>query len=158
MIKVNLANSKSVVLIDDEDLELISKFVWREAKGAQGNSYAVTYIGGNAIRMHNLIMNPPEEFQIDHKNWNGLDNRRENLRICTPQQNSFNQKKRKDTSSKYKGVSWSSQTGKWKSTITHNGKTHYLGRFDSAEEAAQKYDEKAKEFFGEFAVLNFPTR
>jgi AP2 domain len=89
-------------------------------------------------------------------NRNGLDNRRFNLRFATHHQNTFNSTKRKNTSSKYKGVTWHSQIGKWMAQI-QNKKVcghKYIGVFDREIDAAKAYNSRAKILFGEFAVLN----
>jgi hypothetical protein len=93
---------------------------------------------------------------VDHRNRNGLDNRRENLRPSTNSQNLGNRIGSPNSSSKYKGVHWDSTRGKWRTQAQHDGKTYRLGRFDSEEEAAAAYDRKALELWGEFALLNFP--
>ena len=103
---------------------------------------------------------------VDHINHNGLDNRRENLRVATQSQNSANGQKAKTwrgrpVSSAYKGVckinnegKWNH--GKWHCSIKENGKKLFMGYFDNEEEAARTYDAKAKELHGEYAYLNFP--
>lgn len=80
------------------------------------------------------------------------------MRICSPENNKRNTRKwRTPTSSKFKGVCFDKKWGKWTAQIT-NGKKIHLGRFGTELEAAQAYDKAAKEHFGEFAVLNFPTK
>ena len=102
--------------------------------------------------MHVLLLpNCPPGLMRDHINRNGLDNRRANLRFVTPQENSWNSKPK--SSQPYKGVS--ARDGRWIARIGYNGAI-YLGRFDSAEEAARAYDAKACELRGEYAYLNFP--
>ena len=105
--------------------------------------------------MHRLIINVPQEMQTDHINRNGLDNRRENLRICTQMQNNQNCKPHKNSSSIFKGVHWSKWTRKWMASIMQDYKNMYLGYYDSEIEAAKTYDRKAKELFGKFARTNF---
>ena len=94
--------------------------------------------------------------QVDHKNANGLDNRRANLRAATCGENNWNTRLRKDNKSGYKGVYWLKSHGKWRAQITFNGKQKYLGDFTVASEGAAAYDTAAREYFGEFARLNFP--
>lgn len=91
---------------------------------------------------------------VDHINRNTLDNRIENLRICSNQENSFNRRKHIDGKSKYKGVSFHKKTQKWQVSITKNNKSYYIGLFKSQEEAAKAYNIKALELFGDFANLN----
>jgi hypothetical protein len=102
--------------------------------------------------MHRVILNAPKGLMVDHINHDTLDNRKENLRIVTNQQNTFNQKL-KNHSSKYKGVTWNSNSEKWCARIRHN-KPIYLGLFKDEKEAGMAYNEGAKKYFGEFALLN----
>lgn len=102
--------------------------------------------------MHKIIM-PGSE--IDHKNGDGLDNRKENLRVCSRSQNLFNRRKHSKSSSSYKGVSWNPLHKKWHSRIMKNKKQINLGYFDKEIDAAIAYDESAKKLFGEFCHTNF---
>ena len=106
--------------------------------------------------MHREILNLTlgNKLRVDHKNCNGLDNQKQNLRFATKSQNGMNQKIRMGTS-KYKGVSWHKNRNKWAVWICNNGKRQYLGYFTNEVDAAQAYDRKAKELFGEYARLNF---
>lgn len=99
-------------------------------------------------------MNPAKGFVVDHINGNGLDNRRENLRISTQAQNLWNAKKHKDSSSIYKGVSKRRNDTNWSARIMKNGKAQHIGMFTTETEAASAYNRVAKELFGEFAILN----
>ena len=90
----------------------------------------------------------------DHKNGNGLDNQKHNLRTCSQAQNNRNAKKRENCSSKYKGVYWDKKNKKWRARIYLNKKEICLGRYKNEIDAAKAYDEKAKELFGEFAQPN----
>jgi hypothetical protein len=92
---------------------------------------------------------------IDHEDQDKLNNKVSNLRIADDNQNQFNRKKTENTSSKYKGVSWYKRDEIWVSSIMFHRKSIYLGRFIDEIEAAKAYDEKAKELFGDFALLNF---
>lgn len=100
-------------------------------------------------------MNTPKELDTDHINRNGLDNRKENLRLCTIKQNSYNAKLSKRNSSGYKGVS-KTWNGKWRARIRVNDIEKHLGVFFTSKEAAQVYDNAAQKYYGEFANLNFP--
>lgn len=148
----NYRNHKA--LIDDEDAVLVSKYNWCVAQ--RGNStYAIAYIKKEngkrgLLYMHQLITGFK---QTDHINHNGLDNRRINLREVTRSQNSMNQRKTRGVS-KYKGVYWNKSRRKWLAQIQINKKHTYLGLFISETEAAEAYNEKAKELFGEYANLN----
>lgn len=159
MKEIQLTQSK-VALVDDEDFEYLNQFKWHARKC--GNSfYARKNIGTieNANRgthlMHRIIMNATDpQICVDHKDGNGLNNQKSNLRICNHQQNNMNQRHIQNGSSIYKGVCWHKEAKKWVSNI-HFNKMIYLGLFDNETEAAKAYDQKAIELFGEFARLNF---
>jgi len=109
------------------------------------------------VGMHREIMNAPAHLLVDHRNGVPLDNRRSNLRLATQSQNRQNRRKRENTTSRYIGVCFDKQTGKWKARIKTNGREICLGRFDSEIEAALAYDAAARKYHGEFARLNFPN-
>lgn len=97
----------------------------------------------------------------DHINHDKLDNRRENLRLCTQAENSRNSVKRtwrngKQPTSRYKGVSLHRQSGKWRAQLYRERKLYCLGYYATEEQAARAYDAAAREHFDEFAYLNFP--
>lgn len=142
-------------LVDDEDFELLSKHKWGVLITGRNKIYArrgITVRGKKiAILMHRIILNVPIDFQVDHINGNSLDNRKENLRICTSQQNSMN---RKNTKSLAKGVRFRKDHKKFQARIVLNGKEKHLGYFNSCDEAAKAYNKAALEYFGSFAKLN----
>lgn len=109
--------------------------------------------------MHRLIMNTPDGMDTDHKNNNGLDNRRNNLRVCTIGQNKMNMSKKNykgGASSKFKGVCLREKAKKrrWRSNV----RFVEIGSFETEIEAALAYDKRAKELYGDFAKLNFPIK
>lgn len=146
-----------VAIIDDADYEAVSKYIWyadiRTKKRAE-NCYARTGRNSHTIMMHRLITGAPKGMDVDHINRNGLDNRRSNLRVCSRSNNNANTGPQRNNKFGYKGV-WAKKN-KYRSCIHANNKTIHLGYFDTPEEAARAYDAKAKEIFGEFALLNFP--
>ncbi len=95
----------------------------------------------------------PSELDVDHKNSNGLDCRRRNLRPATESQNMGNRRKQ-SSSSKFKGVTWNKRLSKWIAQIGQPGSRKHLGCFSEEREAAQRYNQAAKEKWGEFARLN----
>jgi len=102
--------------------------------------------------MHTFLTGWP---MVDHRNGNGLDNRRANLRPATKSQNGANRLIAASNKSGFKGVDL--KKGRWRAQIKVVGSKIHLGYFDLAEEAARAYDMAAIEAFGEFATLNFPS-
>jgi len=149
-------------IVDDNDYEWLIKYKWHIRFSGSGNIiYADTCFNGKTTPMHRLILgiedNP--KLQCDHKNGNGLDNRRCNLRFATNTQNQWNSNKRfirkgKPITSKYKGVSLHKQTGRWTVNTRFNDKRIHLGLYAVEEDAAKAYNEFAKKYHGEFAKLN----
>jgi hypothetical protein len=106
--------------------------------------------------MHREILDPPDHLYVDHINHKGFDNRKANMRTATHRQNSYNRIHfRKNPSSKYKGVSWKKRTKKWNVQISHNGQRKSVGSFNNEIDAARAYDDAARKYHKEFAVLNF---
>lgn len=143
-------------IVDDEDYERVSKHTWRTRDLEHQTFYARATINNKTVTLHHFIYGKPPEGKItDHKNNNGLDNRKDNLRFVTPRQNNINSKPRKGCSSKYKGVSWKTRDECYEVYIfPEKGKRKYLGRTRDEEEAAKMYNEAAKKYYGEYAYLN----
>lgn len=142
-------------VIDKEDFEKIKPFHWSYGFGGR---YVGTNIGGRKnhkqILLHRFIMNTPQGLHTDHINGNRLDNRKSNLRICTPSQNQFNSKKHLLKSSYYKGVSWFKRDGCWRAYIVKKNKQYHLGYFQDEVDAARAYNKKAVDLFGKYCCLN----
>lgn len=139
----------------------MSKYKWHVLKG-KNTYYAgrVVYVPKEervngkrqkTIRMHRDVLKVSQ--LIDHIDGNGLNNQKNNLRLCDVHQNAMNSRKPKNKSSKYKGVC--KIKNKWYSAISYNGEVFRLGSFDSELHAALAYDRAAREYFKEFARLNF---
>lgn len=148
-------------LIDEVDWSIVSRHCWHVRNGrntlyAVANEYIPETKGGRKIWMHRLITDAPDGIQVDHINRDGLDNRRCNLRLATPVENQRNRPGKKNGTSVYKGVSWSSQHSKWRAQIYHDQRQHFVGLFHDEIDAARAYDSRAKEIHGRFAYLNFP--
>jgi len=146
--------------VDAVDFRQVMKHKWCLLRKQNGDLYAQSNmkIEGKWVRilLHRFIMQAEKGSQIDHRNGNGLDCTRSNLRVATHAQNLHNQKARKG-SSRFKGVSWHEKAKKWLAQIRCQGQHHYLGLHVTEEEAARAYDTKATELHGEFAWLNFPA-
>lgn len=153
--------------IDAEDLPIYNKFKWQIKTDSKHTSYL--QMKGyhkhldriTTVKFHRLILDCPEGMEVDHINHDGLDNRRENLRICTRQQNSFNTKPIVNRTSKYKGVWWRKERLRWVAgiylPITEENRKRVrkmVGSFKCEIEAAKAYNKAAKELFGEYAYLN----
>ena len=161
MKEIKLTQDK-VDIVDDADFERLNKHKWYALKD-HNTFYAVRSIylpcgKMTLISMHREILGlgHGDPQQGDHRNHNGLDNRRDNLRICTNSQNQHNQKPYKNCSSAYKGVFWHKRHNKWQAQITFNDHSIHLGYFNSEIDAAKAYDRAAIEYFGEFAHMNLP--
>lgn len=150
---IELTQGKHTI-IDDADLDLVTAYKWYAHKD-RNTFYAVTHIGpgksGKLIRMHRLILGLTDpKVETDHRDGDGLNNRRENLRACTTGENQRNTAKHSDNTSGHKGVSWHNGRKEWRAQIRYNGKTIYLGRFDDPVEASLVYERKAEQLHGEF--------
>jgi len=144
-----------VTVIDFEDFDLVRNFSWC-ARKSRGAFYAGRGIwnGGRTkfFRLSRLIARPSAGQEVDHRDGDTLNNLRSNLRVCSHQQNMWNQNTRRGSSA-FKGVCWCKRHKKWLAR-TGNPRRH-LGYFLSEQEAAVAYDIAAKQCFGEFAKLNF---
>jgi hypothetical protein len=154
MATLTLANYGQAI-VDDADLALVSRYRWYAIKKRQ-TTYAQTDINGYAVGMHRIILGLKygDGLQGDHRDGNGLDNRRANLRTATRSDNQRNQVHRIPKNG-YRGIF--RQNSGWRAQLQIKGKTKYIGIFPTKEAAALAYDQSAREVYGEFAVLNFPT-
>jgi hypothetical protein len=149
-----------VTIVDDDDYKWLSKFKWFSHK-ARHSYYASRSVLKNGktttIDMHREILGlQHRDGKIsDHINRNGLDNRKENLRIVSMSENTMNHKLYCTNTSGYHGVSWDKNKNKWRASlhIKKNGK--HVGYYSDPIEAAYAYDMAAKKYYGEYATLNF---
>lgn len=123
------------LLVDDADLHLVEPYLWRRHPYGYPCRYGAD---GKTVLLHRALFGlvPGDGQEADHINGDPLDNRRENLRVCTRAQNGQNMPSRAGTS-RFRGVSWNTRLAKWVAQGKVNGTVHYLGRFDSETEAAQ---------------------
>lgn len=135
--------------VDDEDFGRVVHYTWwTQSKPNSRTTYAYTTIRGKNFSLHRMIMNYPDS-DIDHKDRNGLNCQKDNLRLANKVQNSAN----KISVGKLKGVHRC--RNRWRAII---GKyNHHIGVFDTPEEAARAYDREALKVYGEFAYLNYPV-
>lgn len=182
-IKVMCKNKKHIVLIDDEDLNILDVANITIHKREGGYTYAKVNLTANNLDKINKLLNlnikekrrksdnrvqvtyhlcrlimkvTNPDIQVDFINGNTLDNRKENLRLCTHKQRMRNRKPVKNSKSGFKGVHWVEHWNTWRALITIDGEKKFLGNFNDPVEAAHAYDKAAVKFFGEFAYTNFP--
>lgn len=144
------------ILIDENDREAVLSGRWNIGKFGQ-KKYAYKAKGK---LLHRSLVNAPKGMCVDHINGDTLDNRRENLRVCTWAQNSLNRAKHKHAiHSIYKGVGFEngSSPRKWSARVHFNGVRKRVGRYATEIEAAKAYDKFALIAYGEFAKLNFSS-
>lgn len=152
-----------VALVDDADYESVMRYSWtayKDTANGLGDAWYVRRATCNAegkpVSLHREIMGVTDpKVYVDHRDHNPLNNTRGNLRICTPRQNTANRRPYRNTLSRFKGVSTTPNRKKWRAYVGLTPQV-YLGIFEKEEDAARAYDAKAREVFGEFALLNFP--
>jgi len=136
-------------MVDDEDAARLEEMGVSLSLTSRG--YVQFYHNGKTWGLHRFLIQPQKGLVVDHIDCNPLNNCKANLRQCTSSQNCANVRKRKN---KYKGVSLNKKNQKFVAQIMKKGIYYWLGYFETQEEAALAYNEKAKELFGEFAFLN----
>lgn len=162
MKEIPLTRGKSTI-VDDEDYEHLTKhsWAWAPATGSTvGTGYAVRKGSKRrgeprTVQMHREILGITQNVQIDHINRNSLDNRKQNLRLATTQQNAFNRAKPTvPCTSKYKGVFMRKNDDRWTARIKFNDRHVELGRFMTEENAAAAYNFASRIFFGRYRREN----
>lgn len=146
-------------LVDDEDYEFLMQWKWH----ANNHGYAVRSQNTkdengvnfkSMVCMHRVLINAPKDKHVDHIDFDKLNNRKVNLRLCTLSENNRNNPKRSHNTSGYKGVYLNKRNGKWFASIGFNGRFIYIGIFKDIKDAARAYNAAAIKYHGEFAVLN----
>lgn len=149
--------------VDTEDFKKIAGYKWMILFHPQINGFYVqaqrkTGKKNSKIGIHRVIMNCPKNKVVDHIDRNPLNNRKENLRICTHRQNMMNTFQKtfngKPTLSGYKGVSYRKKENKFYAYIVNHGKLLHLGSYKYEIDAALVYNGAAKYLQGEYACLN----
>ena len=146
-------------IVDDNDYARLNLYQWFLSK----TGYAVGFVPGSdgrfqLVYMHRFILNAGPDQLVDHINGQPLDNRRQNLRLVTPQQNGQNKRLSPLSCTGLKGVGWHKRRHKYHARIQLQGIRYHLGFFDDAETAALAYDEAARRLFGAFARCNYPDK
>jgi hypothetical protein len=151
-VKIPLTQGK-IAIIDAQDYARVCAHSWWAFQRSPSLWYAQARISGIIRYLHRFLLEEPMG-TVDHRDGDGLNCQRNNLRLATKKQNSANRRKEPGTSSVYKGVSFERERKIWKAYI--GGPLKHLGRFEFQTEAALAYDRAAIERYGEFARLNFP--
>ena len=115
-----------IALVDDEDYEYLSRFIWKTMKVPR-----IFYAYSGHILLHRLNMGNPKTLIVDHIDHNGLNNKKDNLRLCTRQENIMGKRKSEKSFSKYKGVTFNS--GSWRARITINRKGIHLIKYQTTQ-------------------------
>lgn len=153
-----LLHDGSRAIVDQEDWPLVRGRKWERFTPSEASSYARTFTSGKQTAMHRILAEPPRGAWVDHADGDGLNNRRSNIRVCSPRQNAMNKGRRLPTRYSYKGIGRArnrdGSEGRWKASITLNRKAIHLGYFDTDIDAARAYDDAAVKHFGEFARTN----
>ena len=151
MQKIKLTQNKYTI-VDDKDYKKLSIYKWFCKNGYAARTINLGNGKFKTIWMHRIIIKTPEGKETDHKNLDRLDNRRVNLRICTKTENLRNVFKRANNKSGFKGVH---QVGKkWRAYIRVNSIAKHIGMFETKLKAAEAYNNVAKKYFGEYALIN----
>lgn len=152
--KIKLTQGKWAI-VDDDDYVALMKNKWHASRFGGLCIYAqrMSICGAvrSPVRMHRQIMGAKAGTIVDHINHNGLDNRKENLRFCTPSQNMANRRGLQINShSGTRGVTWFPVSRKWRARIGFMGRSVHLGLYANKKDAIKAYAEANKKYFGEF--------
>jgi hypothetical protein len=148
-----------VALVDDEDFERINAFKWQAhltpRRDGTVRVYGFRTHAKKGIYLHRFILNAPKGVDVDHKNGDGLDCRRSNMRLATRSQNLANLPWNAANTSGFKGVSFHKQSGRIQVVIGYRNRRYHIGLYDDPAFAAAVYDAAARHLFGSFANTNF---
>jgi hypothetical protein len=148
--KVIQLTQGQVAIVDDQDFERLAQWRWYCSKG-----YAARTVNRRLVYMHRAILGDAcKGKEVDHKNRNTLDNRRENLRAATVTENHCNSCLYRNSGTGFKGVSFDKRRQKFYARVAMDGSRKHLGHFPTAEAAHAVYCAAAKELHGEFARFN----
>lgn len=145
----------SVSIIDDDDFDFLRGFNWHRIKNSKGKHGCVCFIGREQHCMHRMILGLGKEQKsivVRHRNENKLDNRRSNLKVTTKSLVAAAMIPRSTTG--FKGVHYDRRRNSYWASIFVDGEFIFLGRYESAKDAALAYNEAAAYKFGCEAVIN----
>jgi hypothetical protein len=141
-----------VTIVDDQDYDLLSQWKWSAHWGETKTYYASRVENGKTILMHRQILNAKSNQWVDHKDGNTLDNRRDNIRLCSRSQNMRNRKVPVNNRLGIKGVRV--KNGRYEARIMSDKRAIFLGGFETALEATLAYNAASLKYHGEFGRLN----
>lgn len=153
MKEIKLTNG-GVALVDDEDFEKLSSYKWHRHDERTLQYVRVALYGSGKqqiLLMHRVVMNAPTGVDVDHRDGDGLNNQKYNLRLCTDQQNSMNLKLFRTSTSGHKGVSWNKQFKKWEAYIWFHRKKIRLGEYKEKSDAIAARENAEKELYGNWS-------
>lgn len=151
MKSIRLTQNK-ITLVDNEDFKELNEFSWYYHQGrACRKPHKVKGKRKGFIWMHREIMKPSIDMTVDHLNGDALDNRKQNLRVCTKSQNQWNAKIRKDSSTGVKGVTFHKIKKKFIARIQVKGERIIIGNFNTLEEARDSIIKARQSYHGEYS-------
>lgn len=152
--KIIYTKKNQEIIVDDEDYDELNKYTWHVSVGYAMRHPPLHSKDMRKILMHRQIMKPEGLNVVDHINRNKLDNRKENLRVCTRSENSMNKGLSPNNKSGVNGVFWNEEIKKWYVHITVKGKVLCLGEFHDMREAIKTRFRAERKYFGEFRSKN----
>lgn len=152
MKRIRLRDSKLVAFVDDLDFERLGHLPWRAFNNTtSGTTYAARSEGKSTVLLHREVFQAPKGFQVDRVDGDGLNNRKENLRLVSSSENGRNRPAPRNNTSGFKGVSFNKKRALWRADICVDQKQKTLGYFHTPEEAHMAYCRAAERLHGEFA-------
>lgn len=142
------------VMVDDEDYDFLNQWKWTYQSGYACRNATNPDKTRKPIKMHRLLMNPPDTMEVDHIDGNGINNQKSNLRICSHAENCKNQKVRYSTKTGFKGVDFHTKSNKYRVRITRHYKVHHVGFFSDLQAAVKAYNEASVWLHRDFARPN----
>ena len=139
--------------VDNEDFSYLNQWKWYYKQGYAARNIIAPDGSRTIVRMHRLLLKTPIGMETDHINHNKLDNRRDNLRIVTKNQNQWNRKKQAG-SSQYKGIYWNKQNKRWHVQLQVDGKKKWLGYYANEEDARLAYENGVSKYQGIFGRIS----
>ena len=139
-------------IVDDKDFYIVKKYKWH-AENHLESIRVYGWVDGKSVTLSNLLLNPQKGMEVDHINGNPLDNRRENLRVCTHAENMFNKKIYKNNSSGIKGIYFDNRKNRWCAQLIKNNKKVFRKTYKSKTEASEGYKNAAHLYFGKYERL-----